>query len=228
MKLATLDDGSRDGRLVVVDRAGQRQLPAHDIAPTLQRALDDWERCAPRLRALGASLESGASGQPLAGEQLLAPLPRAYEWVDGSAYLNHIRLVRRARGAEPPATLETEPLVYQGGSGALLGPNAPFPLPDPEWGLDFEAEVCVVLGDVRRGLLAGSAEPAILLLMLANDWSYRNFDSRGNSQGVWLLQLQTCHCVLAVCRDAGRAGPELERWAAVWTAPLQAQRPTHR
>jgi len=174
MKLASLDDGSRDGRLIVVSAAGDRQLPAHDIAPTLQRALDDWERCAPRLRALWASLEAGASGQALASEQLLAPLPRAYEWVDGSAYLNHIRLVRRARGAEPPPTLETEPLVYQGGSGVLLGPNAPFPLPDPEWGLDFEAEVCVVLGDVRRGLSAGNAEPAIRLLMLANDWSYRN------------------------------------------------------
>jgi len=183
MKLATLQDGSRDGRLVVVNRAGNRQLPAHEIVPTLQRALDDWERCEPRLRALAASLEAGASGEAVVSEQLLAPLPRAYEWIDGSAYLNHIRLVRRARGAEPPATLETEPLVYQGGSGALLGPNAPFPLPDPEWGLDFEAEVCVVLGDVRRGSSARSAEAAIRLVMLANDWSYRNLIPAELSKG---------------------------------------------
>ena len=183
MKLATLDDGSRDGRLVVVNRAGNRQLPAHEIAPTLQHALDDWGRCAPRLHSLAASLEADASGQALGSERLLAPLPRAYEWVDGSAYLNHIRLVRRARGAEPPATLETEPLVYQGGSGALLGPTEPFPLPDPEWGLDFEAEVCVVLGDVRRGTSARSADSAIRLVMLANDWSYRNLIPAEVSKG---------------------------------------------
>ncbi len=175
MRLATLDDGSRDGRLVVVDASGTRQCRATPVAASLQRALDDWQACAPGLLALAAELERDPrSGEPLEIERLLAPLPRAFEWVDGSAYLNHVRLARRARGAEPPPTLETEPLVYQGGSGVLLGPRAPIPLPDPAWGLDFEAEVCVILGDVKRGLGAAEAAPAISLILLANDLSYRN------------------------------------------------------
>lgn len=174
MKLATLRDGSRDGRLVVVNRAGTRQLSAHDVAPNLQRALDDWDRCLPRLRTLAERIENTPErAEPLLHEELLAPLPRAFEWVDGSAYLNHLRLVRRARGAEPPPTLETDPLVYQGGSGVLLGARQPMRLPNVEWGLDFEAEVCVILGDVGRGLGQRDAEPAIRLWMLANDWSYR-------------------------------------------------------
>jgi fumarylacetoacetate (FAA) hydrolase len=175
MRLATIDDGSRDGKLVVVNRAGNRLLPADGVAPTLQRALDDWQRCAPRLRELWAQLESGElDGAETVRFRWLAPLPRAYEWVDGSAYLSHMILVRRARGAEPPATLETDPLVYQGGSGVLLGPHAPFPLPNADWGLDFEGEVGVVLGDVPRGIGAHAAENSILLVMLVNDWSYRN------------------------------------------------------
>jgi fumarylacetoacetate (FAA) hydrolase len=175
MKLGTLEDGSRDGQLVVVNRAGTRLLPATSVAATLQRALDDWQDCAPRLRELAQSLESGAChGAEVLRARWLAPLPRAYEWVDGSAYLSHLILVRRARGAEPPATLETDPLVYQGGSSVLLGPYAPFPLPNAEWGLDFEAEVSVVLGDVPRGIAAHAAEDSVRLLMLANDWSYRN------------------------------------------------------
>jgi fumarylacetoacetate (FAA) hydrolase len=175
MKLGTLDDGSRDGQLVVVNRAGTRLLPASGIADTLQRALDDWQECAPRLRELAHSLEIGArAGAEALRARWLAPLPRAYEWVDGSAYLNHLILVRRARGAEPPPTLETDPLVYQGGSSVLLAPYSPFPLPNVEWGLDFEAEVSVVLGDVPRGIGPQAAERCVRLLMLANDWSYRN------------------------------------------------------
>lgn len=173
MKLASVDDGSRDGQLVVVNRAGTLYLPAEGIAATLQQALDAWQQCAPRLRELAARLQAG-DGVELARTRCLAPLPRAYEWVDASAYLNHLILVRRARGAEPPATLETDPLVYQGGSGVLLGPYADFPLPNAEWGLDFEAEVAVVLGDVPRGTGAAAAGQTIRLLMLANDWSYRN------------------------------------------------------
>jgi fumarylacetoacetate (FAA) hydrolase len=175
MKLATLDDGSRDGTLIVVNRQGTHQRSAFEIAPSLQWALDHWEHCRPLLGRLAAQLErergDAAEVEP---ERLLAPLPRAYEWVDASAYINHIILARRARGAEPPANLRTEPLVYQGGSGVLLGPRAAMPLPNAEWGLDFEAEVCVVLGDVRRGARASEAESAVRLLMLANDWSYRN------------------------------------------------------
>lgn len=169
MKLATLDDGSRDGALLVVDRTGSRACPAAQVAPSLQAALDDWTRCEPALRALEAEAST-----PIDFERLRAPLPRAYEWVDGSAYLNHVRLVRKARGAEPPKTLESDPLVYQGGSSELLAPRAPLVLGDPSWGLDFEGEVAVVLGDTPRGTQARDAQRYVRLVMLANDVTYRN------------------------------------------------------
>ncbi len=175
MRLATKRDGTRDGRLLVVRRDGEAAVDARAIAPTLQAALDRWDACEAPLRALAEDLDRGrVSGEPLDPRALHAPLPRAFEWVDGSAYLNHVRLVRRSRGAEPPATLETDPLVYQGGSGVLLGPTEDIPLPDPAWGLDFEGEVCAVLGDVRRGTRAAEAAGCIRLLCLANDLTYRN------------------------------------------------------
>ncbi|WP_242371321.1 MULTISPECIES: fumarylacetoacetate hydrolase family protein [Anaeromyxobacter] len=175
MRLATLRDGSRDGRLVVVRRDGAAFADASGVAPTLQAALDAWEAREPALRALAASLDADrARAEPLDPARLLSPLPRAFEWVDGSAYLNHVRLVRKARGAEPPLTLEQDPLVYQGGSGVLLGPQEDLPLPDPAWGMDFEAEVCVVLGDVPRGVAAADAERYVRLVCLANDVTHRN------------------------------------------------------
>lgn len=175
MKLATLDDGTRDGQLIVVNGEGTRYAPATGIAPTLQGAIDSWQQHQEALSRLSERLRSGAvQGHTLDPTRLLAPLPRAYEWVDASAYLNHVRLVRKARGAAPPPGLTKDPLVYQGGSGVLLGARSPVPLPDPEWGLDFEGEVSVVLADVPRGLTAHEAESRILLLMLANDLSYRN------------------------------------------------------
>ncbi|MET0341515.1 MAG: fumarylacetoacetate hydrolase family protein [Polyangiales bacterium] len=176
MKLATLDDGSRDGSLLVVDRRGARACAAVTVAPNLQAALDDWPRAEPKLRALSAALEGGSAPDafPLDVARLRAPLPRAYEWVDGSAYLNHMILVRKARGATPPKTLETDPLVYQGGSSEMLSPRAPLVLADPSWGLDFEGEVAVVLGDTPRGTLASEATRHVWLLMLANDVTYRN------------------------------------------------------
>jgi fumarylacetoacetate (FAA) hydrolase len=175
MRLATARDGTRDGRLVVVRRDGEAVLEAARVARTLQEALDRWDACLPSLRALAASLDAGdVDGEPFDADALLSPLPRAYEWVDGSAFLNHVRLVRRARGAEPPPTLETDPLVYQGGSGVLLAPTEDIPLPDPEWGLDFEGEVCAVLGDVPRGTRAADARRHVRLLCLANDLTYRN------------------------------------------------------
>jgi fumarylacetoacetate (FAA) hydrolase len=175
MRLASVDDGSRDGRLVVVDASGTRCRAAASVAPTLQRALDDWERCEPRLQALAAELERETRGaEPLEPSRLLAPLPRAFEWIDGSAYLNHVRLARRARGADVPPTLETDPLVYQGGSGVLLGARAPIVLPEVGWGLDFEGEVCVVLGDVPRAVSAERAASCVRLVMIANDLSYRH------------------------------------------------------
>jgi len=174
--LATLRDGTRDGTLVVVGRDGRafaraRARGAHTggIAPTLQYALDDWAHAAPALARLAET-----AAEALDTTQLGPPLPRAYEWIDGSAYLNHVRLARRARGAEPPATLETDPLVYQGGSGALLGPRDDIPLADPEHGLDFEAEVAVILGDVPRGVRAADAHRFVRLVVLANDVTLRN------------------------------------------------------
>ncbi|HEX5659035.1 MAG TPA: fumarylacetoacetate hydrolase family protein, partial [Polyangiales bacterium] len=158
--------------LWVVDRRGERGLSAAAIAPNLQAALDDWPRAEPALRTLAAELDG--RGSALDVERLRAPLPRAYEWVDGSAYLNHVRLVRKARGAEPPKTLESDPLVYQGGSSELLSPRAPLVLGDPSWGLDFEGEIAVVLGDTPRGTKASDAQRHVKLLMLANDVTYRN------------------------------------------------------
>ena len=175
MKLATLRNGTRDGALVVVRRDGSRYADAAHIAPTLQRALDDWDAVEPSLRALAERLEQdGIDSKPLDVAQLRAPLPRAYEWVDGSAYINHIVLVRKARGAEPPATLETDPLVYQGGSSDFLSPTDDIPLADVAWGCDFESEICVVLGDTPQGTTKEEAARHVRLLMLANDVTLRN------------------------------------------------------
>src|SRR5690349_4934042 len=150
MKLASLK-GGRDGELIVVRRDGERFMPA---GGTLQAALDDWTLAEPQLREIADELERGQSGQTLDVRALASPLPRAYEWVDGSAFLNHVILVRKARGAQPPPTLETDPLVYQGGSGDMMGPRDPIELREPAWGLDYESEVCVVLDDVPIGTLA--------------------------------------------------------------------------
>src|SRR5688572_4036029 len=166
MRLATLHDGTRDGRPAVVDPTGTRFVYAHGIAPSLQRALDDWGHAEPLLRALSERIARGeVSSDPLSEHKLMAPLPRAYEWVDGSAFITHIVLVRKARNAAPPATLYTDPLVYQGGSSVLLGPHDDIALVDPSWGLDFEAEVCAILGDVAQGTSAASAGSAIRLFV---------------------------------------------------------------
>jgi fumarylacetoacetate (FAA) hydrolase len=191
MRLGTLRDGTRDGSLVVVDQGARRLARAAGIAPTLQAALDDWARAEPALRTLAAALERGAvPSEPVDVGQFHAPLPRAYEWVDGSSYLNHVRLVRRARGAEPPPTLETDPLVYQGGSGVLLAPTASLALPaeGDDWGLDFESEVCVVLGDVPRGTTAAGAMAHVRLWMLANDVTYRNLVPTELAKGFGFFQ----------------------------------------
>ncbi len=175
MKLGTLRAGGRDGTLVVVSRDSMRYATASAIAPTLQAALDEWPRAEPALCALADELERGqAPALPLDVHALHAPLPRAYEWVDGSAFLNHVILVRKARGAEPPETLRTDPLVYQGGSGVLLAPTDDIALADPAWGLDFESEVCVVLDDTPQGTRAADAAAHVKLVMLANDITLRN------------------------------------------------------
>jgi fumarylacetoacetate (FAA) hydrolase len=174
MRLATLADGSRDGRLAVVRRDGAALADASQVAPCLQAALDRWDEVEPRLRALAEELDAGrVASSPVDVDRLGPPLPRAYEWIDGSAFLNHVRLVRRARGAELPPTLATDPLVYQGGSGVLLGPRDPLPFGASDFGLDFEGEVCVITGDVPRGLGPADALGRVRLLCLANDVSLR-------------------------------------------------------
>ena len=189
MKLATLRDGTRDGALVVIRRDGAVFARAYDVARTLQAALDAWDATEPGLRALSERLDAGKlDGEPLDVHQLHAPLPRAYEWVDGSAYLNHVRLVRKARGAEPPPTLETDPLVYQGGSGVLLGPTEDLVLPDPAWGMDFESEVVVVLGDVPMGTKAADAGRYVRLVTQCNDVSLRNLIPNELAKGFGFFQ----------------------------------------
>ncbi|HUM09673.1 MAG TPA: fumarylacetoacetate hydrolase family protein [Myxococcaceae bacterium] len=189
MKLATLRDGTRDGALVVVRRDGAAFTRAHDVARTLQAALDAWDSTEVGLRALAQRLDAGKiDGEPLDVRQLHAPLPRAYEWVDGSAYLNHVRLVRKARGAEPPPTLETDPLVYQGGSGVLLGPTDDLVLPDPSWGMDFESEIVVVLGDVPLGTRAADAGRYVRLVTQCNDVSLRNLIPAELAKGFGFFQ----------------------------------------
>ena len=178
MKLATLDNKTRDGELIVVSSDNQRYVNADGFAKTLQQALDNWDDAAPRLHALANDMNTGKiEGKELDAntvQHLLSPLPRAYEWIDASAYINHIVLVRKARGAEPPPTLREDPLIYQGGSGCLLSPTADIEIIDTEFGYDFESEICVVLGDTPQGVRSDTAEDYVRLLMLANDVSLRN------------------------------------------------------
>jgi fumarylacetoacetate (FAA) hydrolase len=204
MKLATLRNGSRDGRLLVVRKDGEVGVPSPEAWPTLQRALDDWGAAEPALRALAGELDAGRhDGAPIDPLRLGAPLPRAYEWVDGSAYLNHVRLVRRARNAEPPATLETDPLIYQGGSGDMLGPRDAIELHDPAWGLDYESEVCVVLDDTPLGVGEAAAANHVRLVMLANDCSLRNLipDELAKGFGFFCSKPATAFSPFAVTPD---------------------------
>ena len=174
MKLASLKHG-RDGRLVVVSRDLTRCADASHIAPTLQDALDNWKRHAPRLETLAEEVELGSVPTERFHEKDCAsPLPRAYQWADGSAYVNHVQLVRKARGAEMPETFWTDPLMYQGGSDGFLGPRDGIPLGDEAWGCDMEGEVAVITGDVRLGAGRGESQKAVRLVMLCNDVSLRN------------------------------------------------------
>ena len=203
MKLATQRDGTRDGRLLVVRHDGEAGAVSHAWR-TLQAALDDWDRAEPELRKLAQSLDGGGvEAMPIDPVTLAAPLPRAYEWVDGSAYLNHVRLVRKARNAEPPATLETDPLVYQGGSGDLLGPRDAIELVDPRWGLDYESEVAVILADTPLGTTAQAAGAHVRLVLLANDCTLRNLvpDELAKSFGFFQSKPATAFSPFAVTPD---------------------------
>lgn len=175
MKFATLKNESRDGRLVVVSRDLARCVAVPEIALTLQAALDDWDACLPALRAVSERLDAGRheAARPFDQAACHSPLPRAYQWADGSAYLNHVELVRRARNSQVPESFFTDPLMYQGGSDSFIGPRDPIVADTEDWGIDMEAEVAVVTGDVPMGASPAQAAGAIRLLMLVNDVSLR-------------------------------------------------------
>jgi fumarylacetoacetate (FAA) hydrolase len=190
MKLASLKDGGRDGTLVVVSRDLQRAVRATGIAPTLQAALDDWDNTAPRLNALSAELEAGTAGGAFALDMhaLAAPLPRAYEFVDGSAYLPHVERVRKARGATVPESFYTDPLMYQATSAGFLGPRDPVVVPSEDFGIDLEAEVIVVTDDVPMAVTPARASAHIQLVGLINDVSLRGLIPGELAKGFGFLQ----------------------------------------
>ena len=172
MKLASLKHG-RDGKLIVVSKDLTKACSAEHIAPTLQAALDNWAVAKPKLEQLSKDLHDGASSFAFDPAKCASPLPRAYQWADGSAYVNHVELVRKSRGAEMPASFWTDPLMYQGGADAFLGPREDILMETEEWGIDFEAEVAIVTDDVPMGTPAADAGKHIQLLMLVNDVSLR-------------------------------------------------------
>ncbi len=176
MKLATLNNGKRDGALVVVSRDLSRAVRVPQLAATLQAALDEWAELAPKLTAVYQQLNDGtcADAFPFDETACLSPLPRSYQWADGSAYVNHVELVRKARGAEMPESFWHDPLMYQGGSDSFLPPRGVIPMGSEEWGIDFESEIAVITDDVPMGISPQAAASHIKLLMLVNDVSLRN------------------------------------------------------
>lgn len=190
MKLATYKDGSRDGQLVVVSRDLSTAHFAHGIAYRLQQVLDDWNFLSPSLEDLYATLNDGKARHAFAFDprQCMAPLPRAYQWADGSAYLNHVELVRRARNAQVPESFYEDPLMYQGGSDDFLGPTDPACFKSTKWGIDFESEVAVITGDVPMGATPDQALEGVRLLMLANDWSLRELIPAELAKGFGFVQ----------------------------------------
>ncbi len=189
MKLATLKNGTRDGKLVVVSRDLTRLTDASFLAPTLQAALDNWRRIAPHLAALSESLEHGSvPSERFHEHDAHSPLPRAYQWADGSAYVNHVELVRKARNAEMPASFWTDPLMYQGGSDAFVPPRDPIRMADEAWGIDLEAEVAVIVDDVPMGANTDQAREAIRLIMLVNDVTLRALTAPELAKGFGFFQ----------------------------------------
>ncbi len=207
MKLASLKSG-RDGRLVVVSSDLSSYADATAIAPTLQAALDAWSEIAPKLRALSDALERGEVARaPFREEDCASPLPRAYQWADGSAYVNHVALVRKARNAEMPASFWTDPLMYQGGSDVLLGPRDPIPLGDEAWGCDLEGEIAVIVDDVRQGATREEALAAIRLIMLVNDVSLRNLIPAELAKGFGFFQSKPSSAFSPVAVTPDALGP---------------------
>tara|TARA_R110001592_G_scaffold363372_1_gene685941 strand:+ start:40328 stop:41317 length:990 start_codon:yes stop_codon:yes gene_type:complete len=204
MKLASLKSG-RDGKLIVVSRDLSRAVSAESIAPTLQAALDNWAECEPKLIALFDQLQAGKVSGEFAFDTTAAaaPLPRSYHWADGSAYVTHVELVRKARGAELPESFWTEPLMYMGASDAFIGANEDVLAENEDWGIDFEAEVVVFTDDVPAGIKAGQARQHIKLVGLVNDVSLRNLipAELGKQFGFYQSKPQTSFTPVAVTPD---------------------------
>jgi fumarylacetoacetate (FAA) hydrolase len=207
MKLASLK-GGRDGRLIVVSKDLSRRAVANAVAPTLQAALDNWTVAEPRLIEIAGALEAAhIADLPFDPAECAAPLPRAYQWLDGSAYVNHVALVRKARGAEMPASFWTDPLMYQGGSDDFCGPRDDIVAASEEWGIDFEAEVAVVTGDVAMGTSAAAAIESIRLVMLANDVSLRNLIPAELAKGFGFFQSKPATAFSPVAVTPDELGP---------------------
>jgi fumarylacetoacetate (FAA) hydrolase len=203
MKLASLKHG-RDGRLIVVSRDLSRAADASAVAPTLRDALDDWAAAEPRLREIANSLEAGRIAHaPFDPRKCASPLPRSFGWADGSAYVNHVALVRKARGVELPPTFWTDPLMYRGASDEFIGPCDPIRAGDTAWGIDLEAEIAVIVTDVAQGAKPADTEPLIRLFMLVNDVSLRNLIPAELNKGFGFLQSkgQTAFSPVAVTPD---------------------------
>ena len=197
MKLASLKSG-RDGRLVVVNKAMNRYVSVTEIALTLQNALDNWSTCGPSLRKISQALEENQiTSETFDPSFCASPLPRAFHWVDGSAYVNHVELVRKARNAEIPDSFWSDPLVYQGGSDTFLAPQEDIKIADEAWGIDFEAEVAVIVDDVPMGVSEEDAAQHIQLLMMVNDVSLRNLIPGELSKSFGFYQIQTVQLIFS-------------------------------
>jgi fumarylacetoacetate (FAA) hydrolase len=207
MKLASLKSG-RDGKLVVVNNALTKMVIAEGIAPTMQFALDNWDSVEPKLKALYADLDSGViAGETFEQTNCESPLPRAYQWADGSAYVNHVELVRKARNAEMPASFWTDPLMYQGGSDSFLAPRSPIMMPQTEgFGVDFEAEVAVITGDVPMGVSADEAVNYVRLIMIVNDVSLRGLIPNELGKGFGFFQSKPSSAFSPVCATPEQLG----------------------
>lgn len=211
MKLATLNNGTRDGRLVVVSKDLTRCSTADLIAPTLQAALDNWDEAAPRLEVLARDVEhETVPCERFHEREAMSPLPRAYQWADGSAYINHVELVRKARGAEVPDSFYHDPLMYQGGSDGFLDPRENIPLGDVAWGCDMEGEVAAVTDDVPMGVSAQDAASHIKLLMLVNDVSLRGLIPDELAKGFGFFQSKPASAFSPVAITPDELG---EAWA---------------
>lgn len=224
MKLATLNQG-RDGVLVVVSRDLAQAVKVPQIAATLQAALDDWNYCKPKLEAVYQRLNDGLEEGAFAFDQTAchSPLPRAYHWADGSAYVNHVELVRKARGAEMPESFWHDPLMYQGGADAFIPPHSPIRLADEAWGIDLEGELAVITDDVPMGATPAEAAAHIQLLMLVNDVSLRNLIPGELAKGFGFYQSKPSSS-FAGGGDAGRAGRNLARRQGTPASGLAYQR----